>query len=174
MDNKENEDFEAVTTEDEKEKTPELSSLIHSSHSVGLNHQQDSGIDANSQASSSEPDSNSAKIGSNNSTSSSVGHCATTKNMANSDDSMVSSKNNHSSNMDNSTSNNNITTSNETRASSKGKAKNKKNKKLQGKLTGCKLIKRNYFVQFFDHFIVNVFFNSPFWNIDLKQDFNEI
>ena len=131
LDNKENEDFEAVTTEDEKEKTPELSSLIHS-HSVGLNHQQDSGIDANSQASSSEPDSNSAKIGSNNSTSSSVGHCATTKNMANSDDSMVS-KNHHSSNMDNSTSNNNITTSNETRASSKGKAKNKKNKKLQGK-----------------------------------------
>merc|ERR1712127_348782 len=52
LDNKENEDFEAVTTEDEKEKTPELSSLIHSSHSVGLNHQQDSGIDANSQASS--------------------------------------------------------------------------------------------------------------------------
>merc|ERR1712088_1242948 len=56
QDDKENEDFEAVTTEDEKEKTPELSSLIHSSHSVGLNHQQDSGIDANSQASSSEPD----------------------------------------------------------------------------------------------------------------------
>ena len=137
LDNKENEDFEAVTTEDEKEKTPELSSLIHS-HSVGLNHQQDSGIDANSQASSSEPDSNSAKIGSNNSTSSSVGHCATTKNMANSDDSMVS-KNHHSSNMDNSTSNNNITTSNESRASSKGKAKNKKNKKLQGKLIKKKI-----------------------------------
>jgi hypothetical protein len=145
LDNKENEDFEAVTTEDEKEKTPELSSLIHS-HSVGLNNQQDSGIDANSQASSSEPDSNSAKIGSNHSTSSSVGHCATTKNMANSDDSMVS-KNHHSSNssnMDNSTSNNNITTSNETRASSKGKAKNKKNKKLQGK----SIKKTTYFVTF--------------------------
>merc|ERR1739838_1085719 len=48
LDNKENEDFEAVTTEDEKEKTPEL--LIS-------NQNQDSGIDANSQASSSEPDS---------------------------------------------------------------------------------------------------------------------
>ena len=130
LDNKENEDFEVVTTEDEKEKTPELSSLIHS-HSVGLNHQQDSGIDANSQASSSEPDSNSAKIGSNNSTSSSVGHCATTKNMANSDDSMVS-KNHHSSNNSN-MDNNSTSNNNETRASSKGKAKNKKNKKLQGK-----------------------------------------
>ena len=43
--NKENEEFEA-TTEDEKEKTPEL-----------ITNNQDSGIDANSQASSSEPDS---------------------------------------------------------------------------------------------------------------------
>merc|ERR1712051_686063 len=53
-------------------------------------------------------------------------------------------KNHHSSNMDNSTSNNNITTSNETRASSKGKAKNKKNKKLQGKL-----MKRQIFCSIF-------------------------
>merc|ERR1711862_879962 len=66
LDNKENEDFDAVTTEDEKEKTPEL--LIHS------NNQQDSGIDANSQASSSEPDSNNSKIPGSN-------HVASNKNL---------------------------------------------------------------------------------------------
>ena len=45
-DNKENEDMDGLTTEDEKEKTPEFISSLN----------QDSGIDANSQASSSEPD----------------------------------------------------------------------------------------------------------------------
>ena len=118
---KENEDFEAVTTEDEKEKTPEL--LIS-------NQNQDSGIDANSQASSSEPDSGiSGKItghGSNNS--SSHNNSMAKNNLSNSED----NSKNISSSLDSTTSsNNNLLTSNETRAS-KGKAKNKKNKKLQG------------------------------------------
>ena len=118
----ENEDFDAVTTEDEKEKTPEL--LIS-------NQNQDSGIDAHSQASSSEPDSTiSGKIttghGSNNSSSHS--NSMAKNNLSNSED----NSKNISSSLDSTTSsNNNLLTSNETRAS-KGKAKNKKNKKLQG------------------------------------------
>merc|ERR1711874_728888 len=93
LDNKENEDFEAVTTEDEKEKTPEL--LIS-------NQNQDSGIDANSQASSSEPDSGISGSKIHGGHGSMIHHGSSNNSSSHSNSSSMAAKNNLSNSEDNS------------------------------------------------------------------------